>query len=149
VGKREMYVPYNTQSFHNKPISQVLATDHLNPDHVRWELHRVWVVEATLAAGKRHVMPKRRFYLDEDTWQALLYDGWDAQGRLWHVGHTLPFLAPEVPAVLILPWTITDLVKGGYVASSLFNEGARHYQARRPVPDDQFSPSALSAEGLR
>jgi hypothetical protein len=30
-------------------------------DYVRWELHRVWVVEATLAPGKRHVIPRRRF----------------------------------------------------------------------------------------
>jgi hypothetical protein len=127
----------------------VLGAHHLNPDHVRWELHRVWSVEATLAPGKRHVVPKRRFYLDEDTWQALLYDGWDARGQLWHVGYVLPFAAPELPAVLILPYVIFDLVKGGYVASSLFNDSHRSYEAVPRRPDDYFSPAALAATGIR
>jgi hypothetical protein len=149
IGKQEMYVPYNTQRFHAVPIASLLGPDHPNPDHLRWELHRVWVVEATLAPGKRHVMPRRRFYLDEDTWLALLADGWDAQGQLWHVAQALPFLAPELPAVLTAPYLVFDLFKRGYVASSLFNEGKRHYQTSEPRPAAHFSPAALAAEGVR
>jgi hypothetical protein len=132
-----------------RPVGEVLAADHPNPDHVRWELHRVWVVEASLAPGKRHVMPRRRFYLDEDTWLAVLADGWDAHARLWHVSHALPFLVPELPAVVTAPYVVFDLVKRGYVASSLFNEGKRHYQVTDPKPAAYFTPAALAAEGLR
>jgi hypothetical protein len=149
VGKQEMYVPYNTQQFHTKKTSEILGPDHLNPDHLRWELHRVWVVEATLAAGKRHVMPRRRFYVDEDTWLVVLYEGWDARGALWHVGHALPLLVPELPAVLVLPYAIYDLVKGGYAVSSLFNEGHLHLQVTERRPDAEFTPAALAAGGVR
>ena len=57
LGKKEMFIPYNTQQFHTKKVDQVLEHNHLNPDYVRWELYRVWVVEATLAPSKRHALP--------------------------------------------------------------------------------------------
>jgi len=68
VGKRELIIPYNG----NKLLvpgknADVLGANHLNPDHMRWELHRVWVVEATLRAGQRHQSPKSTYYFDEDT----------------------------------------------------------------------------------
>jgi hypothetical protein len=149
VGKQEMFVPYNTHAFHTRAIDDVLGADHLNPEHVRWELHRVWVVEARLASGKRHAIAKRRFYLDEDSWQALLSDGWDANGQLWHVGYALPFIVPELPAVVTSPYVIYDLAKRGYAASSLFNYGARHYEVVPRRPEDAFSPAALAGEGVR
>jgi len=148
VGKKEMFVPYNTQRFHLKKVDEVLGPRHLNPDHLRWELHRVWMVEATLAPGKRHVMPKRRFYLDEDSWQALLSDGWDAGGQLWHVGHVLLVLAPEQPGAMALTSALYDLLKSGY-AASMFNEQQRQYRAVMRWPEDYFSPAALAAKGVR
>ena len=149
VGKKEMFVPYNTQRFHLTKVDQALGPRHLNPDHVRWELHRVWVVEATLAPGKRHVMPKRRFYLDEDSWQALLSDGWDAGAQLWHVGQAMPVLVPELPGTPVFAYVIYDLLKRGYAASNLFNEQQRQYRAVMRRPEDYFSPAALVAEGIR
>ena len=59
VGKQEMIVPYNMNGFNLRKVDEVLASNHLNPDHVRWELHRVWEIEATVASGKRHAVPKR------------------------------------------------------------------------------------------
>ncbi|WP_279384482.1 DUF1329 domain-containing protein [Geotalea toluenoxydans] len=87
VGKKEMYIPYNDykmlyQSNHEK---DVLKAKHLNPDLVRWELHRVWVVEATLKPGKRHLYSKRVFYLDEDSWRAAAADQYDGRGQLYRV----------------------------------------------------------------
>ena len=79
----------------------------------------------------------------------MLYDAWDAKGVLWHVGHALPFIAPELPGVVSQPYIIYDLNKGGYVASSLFNEGNRHFQATPRKPDSFFSPNALVAEAVR
>jgi hypothetical protein len=49
VGKKEMYVPYNGYKLmYAKDIKPALTANHINPDFMRWELHRVWVVEATL-----------------------------------------------------------------------------------------------------
>jgi hypothetical protein len=149
VGKQEMFVPYNDQRFHLKSVDDVLGPDHINPDELRWELHRVWIVEATLARGKRHIMPRRRFYLDEDGWNVLLSDGWGADGGLWHVGHMIPLLAPELPAVLPQTHAIYDVQKRGYVVNLMFNEGRHQFEAVPRQPDDAFSPAALAAEGVR
>ena len=70
--RRRCYVPYNAYgAVYQAKQDDLLKPNHLNPDLVRWELHRVWVVEATLREGKRHVYSKRTFYLDEDSWAAL------------------------------------------------------------------------------
>ncbi|PNB02580.1 DUF1329 domain-containing protein, partial [Pseudomonas sp. FW306-2-11BA] len=84
--------PYNS----NKVLQpgkddEILSDRFLNPDHMRWELHRVWVVEGNLVAGKRHSMPKRRLYVDEDTWMAMLGDSWDANQKLWRTYLQLPY----------------------------------------------------------
>ncbi len=87
VGKKEMYVPYNAYAaVYKAKQDELLKPNHLNPDLVRWELHRVWVVEATLREGKRHVYSKRVFYLDEDSWAALASDEYDARGQLYRSG---------------------------------------------------------------
>ena len=72
VGKQEMFVPYNTYKLtYIKDPKPLTTPNHLAPEFVSWEKHRVWVVEGTLKSGARHVYAKRRFYLDEDTWNAL------------------------------------------------------------------------------
>ncbi|MNY42797.1 hypothetical protein D3C86_1777200 [compost metagenome] len=88
VGKREMYIPYNANrilSLDKTP--DLFAEHHLKPENIRWELHRVWVVEATLKPGKRHVMSKSTYYLDEDTWAAVLGERYDAKGQLLSLIH--------------------------------------------------------------
>ena len=79
VGKKEMYIPYGNYrlTYHKNP-ADLTKPNHLNPDFVRWELHRVWVVEATLKEGARHIYAKRVFYLDEDSWLAVASDQYDA-----------------------------------------------------------------------
>ena len=84
VGKKEMYVPYNGYKLmYAKDIKPALTPNHVNPDFMRWELHRVWVVEATLKPGQRDLYSKRVFYLDEDSWVALAADQYDAKGQLY------------------------------------------------------------------
>ena len=84
VGKKEMYVPYSSYRLtYHKTAADITKPNHLNPDLVRWELHRVWVVEATLKPDKRHIYSKRVFYLDEDSWTALASDQYDARGQLY------------------------------------------------------------------
>ena len=149
LGKKEMFVPYNNNGFFRRDIHDVLGPRHLNPDHVRWELHRVWVVEARLASGKRHAIARRLLYLDEDSWLGLLYDGWNAQGSLWHTAHALPLIVPELPAVVTFPDVIHDLPAGRYAARYLLNESRLHYQMVPRRPEDEFSPAALVGEGIR
>ena len=84
VGRKEMYIPYNAYKFYfSCGQEEQFKPHHANPACERWELHRVWVVEATLKPGKRHVYSKRTYYLDEDTFGAGLYDAWDQGGVLY------------------------------------------------------------------
>ena len=45
--------------------ADLLKPGHANPDFIRYELRRVWVVEGTLKEGFRHVYGKRVLFIDE------------------------------------------------------------------------------------
>ena len=86
VGKQELLIPYNNYDFVFKyPVEELLGSRFIKPDHVRWEKHRVWVLEADLKEGVRHIYNKRRLYLDEDSWTAISSETWDNRGNLWRV----------------------------------------------------------------
>ena len=151
VGKQEMLIPYNSNRLH-VPVkdSDVLLANHLNPEHVRWELHRVWVVEATLRSGQRHQAPKSRYYVDEDTWVAVLADRWDANGQLWKTLWSHPVVMPELPATTPQQqWGFNDLISGAWYASGVVNERPQHYKIVPRRPDSFFTPEAIAGEGVR
>lgn len=150
VGKKELIVPYNTNmTYVPTKDSDVLSKRFLNPDHLRWELHRVWVVEANLIPGKRHVMPKRTFYLDEDTWMALLSDGWDAKGQLWKTFWRLAVATPDMPGVSAGIFGHYNLQTGDWIANVVMNQKADQIKFVPPRPESYFSPDALAGEGVR
>jgi len=146
VGKQEMYIPYNNNRMFGVPIKELIVKDHLSSSALRWELHRVWVLEATLAPGKRHVVPKRRFYIDEDSWTTALMDGYDASGKLWRVMQVPNMLLPE-GGQSIGTTLIYNLQAGTMSAALLFNEG--YFRASEPKPEDFFGPDAVAAEAQR
>jgi hypothetical protein len=150
AGKRELYVPYNENRVLLARPDRSQGTYFMNPDVMRWELHRVWVIDATLAKGKRHVMPKRRFYLDEDTWAVLEAEGWDAKGELWKHTFTLPIIVPELPGVVVLPYGIYNLQTGSWITDVLFEQkpGAV-YKVTERKPDGFFTPDSLATQGVR
>ncbi len=145
--KREMYVPYNNNRLYTLPISDVLAPGHTKPDALRYELHRVWVVEGTLAKGKSHIVPRRRIYIDEDTWFAVYSDSWDEEGRLWKFGHGTMYVMQDVPAVILGSQFIYDLVLGGYVYGFAFNGDPLQYKVTAPHPASMLTPEALASQG--
>ena len=148
VGKKEVIIPYNMNKFYLHKDKDVMAARHLNPDLVRWELHRVWVVEATLAEGKRHVQPKRMYYVDEDSWAVTLVDSWDAQGKFWSMTLTFPWIVYEGPGVMAEEFTTYDLIKGSYSLVT-FGESAVQYELTKPFPESNFTPEAVAARGVR
>ncbi len=151
VGKKEMLIPYNSNRLHTPTKdSDVLLANHLNPDHVRWELHRVWVVEANLKAGQRHQAPKSRYYVDEDTWVAVLGDRWDANGQLWKTIWAHPVVMPDLPATTPQQqWGFNDLIAGTWYASGVVNERPQHYKIVPRRADSFFTPDAMAAQGVR
>ncbi|WP_417228125.1 DUF1329 domain-containing protein [Amphritea sp.] len=149
VGKKELYVPYNNNGYLEHSDDQTIGKHFLNPDYVRWELHRVWEVEATLAEGQRHAVAKRKLYLDEDTWLALLVDGWDSNGELWRMSYGLPIVIPEGEFVVFRPWGTYDFIKGSYLVNGQLNEGDAQMSVTEPKSERYFTPKALASRSLR
>ncbi|MCV4264319.1 DUF1329 domain-containing protein [Pseudomonas capsici] len=147
IGKKEMYIPYNLNNFHSLKPNEVNTKDMLNPEKMRWELHRVWEVEATVAPGKRHAVPKRRFYIDEDSWTIALADGYDAQGKLWRVNQVLPFVVPSIPAVVVKPVVIYNLQAGTYSVVQGLN-GERYSVVPRKQ-ENFFTGNAVASDSVR
>ena len=149
MGKREMYVPYNVNHYHQATaMDQVMGPSTINPEALRFEQHRVWVVEGTLKKGQRHVAPRVRLYLDEDTWIAVAGDRWDAQGQLWKVTYNLPTVMPSVPATMVTGYVSYDIIGGGYFGSAYLAHD-RQIDFRAALPDRLFTPESLSGEGVR
>jgi hypothetical protein len=150
VGKRELIVPYNSYKLQDPALKykDVVTPLHLNPEHLRYELHRVWVVEATLRPGERHIYKKRVFYVDEDSWQILVVDQYDNRDQLWRVseGHAINFY--NVPAVWTAAEAHVDLQAGRYVVMGLFSESRVHDFSVK-LSDAGFTPDALRQEGVR
>ncbi|RZI39935.1 DUF1329 domain-containing protein [Herbaspirillum sp. HC18] len=149
VGKKEIYVPYNDYKMaYGSTAEQLLKPKFLNPDFVRWELHRVWVVEATLREGKRHIYSKRVFYLDEDSWAAIASDEYDARGQLYRSGFAYVTPSYDMPAPSADLHGFYDLVSGVY---SLIGYTAETGGVRigKPLPDREWTPDSLAGSGVR
>lgn len=149
VGKKEMFIPYNTYRMaYNSTKDELIKPKFLNPDVVRWEQHRVWVVEATLREGKRHVYSKRTFYLDEDSWAAVASEAYDARGQLFRTGFSYVTPSYDVPAPFTDMHGFYDLIAGSYSLSGYTAEtgGVR---PGKPAPDREWSADSLAGSGLR
>ena len=150
VGKREMYVPYNAYKLHSGSLKykEIFTPLHVNPDHLRYELHRVWVVDATLKEGARHIYKRRTFYVDEDSWQIVGVDTYDNRDQLWRVSEGHPINYYDVPTTWVTAETHTDLQAGRYLAYGLSNETAP-FDFTADVKEADFAPDALRREGVR
>lgn len=117
AGKKEMYIPYNsfgTYDFTAK-FQDIAHNDAIDPSARRYELHRVWVVEATVKPGSRHIAPKRTFYLDEDSWSVMAADDYDGQGKLfkYREGYLIPVY--ETGTCDVSSFVQYNLTEGRYV----------------------------------
>ncbi|HKY21376.1 MAG TPA: DUF1329 domain-containing protein [Vicinamibacterales bacterium] len=146
VGKKEVYVPYNANKFSAEPdVDKLMTKNFFNTDLQRWELHRVWVVEGTLREGTRHVVPKRTFYVDEDSWNAVLGEGYDAQGRLWKMYQGVPFLAPDLPGQVMLTGATTNFIEGGYTLQLFMVKPVEFVD---PHPPSFYTPEGMASRGV-
>lgn len=151
IGKTEIYVPYHNFKLNSPEVkyADLIKPSTVNPDYVRYELHRVWVVEGTLKAGVRHIYSKRRLYADEDTWMALWADNYDARGQLWRVATVGYFYSQESMAFHRGASIYHDLSSGAYEAGYLTNEsGDKWWKINQPgVTPALFTPEAAARGG--
>jgi len=144
LGKQEMLVPYNSYAVHQKgiPYEQILKAKTVNPDLLRYELHRVWVVEADLRTGFSHPYAKRRFYIDEDSWQILAVDLYDKGGKLIGLQESHPISYYEVPVFSSTLETIYDFKGSRYFVDGLDNNEPM-YDFNADISPRSFSPASL------
>jgi hypothetical protein len=155
LGKRELYIPYNSYRLEAEGLEyeDILHKKHANPALLRYELHRVWVVEGTVRstthnrrnpdpAKRGHAYSRRVFYIDEDTWQIAVADSYDKDGKLWRTaeGHMMNYY--QVP----LPWynmeLFYDFKAERYLAKGLDNKFGVTQFSDLISPND-FSPLSL------
>lgn len=151
VGKKNMLIPYNSYRLASPEhkYSDIINKGHINQDLTRYELHRVWVVEATLKEGARHIYAKRTMYFDEDTWMITGVDHYDGRDQLWRVaeGHSLQNY-PHQTQYYISESTY-DLLAGRYITLGLNNEEKSNVEYGFEESINNYTPSALRASGIR
>lgn len=152
LGRKEVYIPYNSNGMiaafekGDSEIGKISTPHHPNPDYDRWELHRVWEVEATLKEGKRHIYGKRTFYLDEDSWAVAATDIYDGRGDLWRIGFAHLLNAYDVPVTAVRGYWHTDLQNGAYAFNELDFEPIKFYAGEN---DEFFTPGQVRSMSRR
>ena len=151
LGKREMYVSDN-----NYDLFLPEGTDadecmpgHLNPERIRYELRRVWVIEGTLKKGITHPYSKRVGYYDEDSWMPCTGERYDRRGNLWRMMEVFPYADPCQKTRLWLAYTYQNLETGRYdlfgglrsvvPITTIYNQGR--------IDDNEFSVQKLREAG--
>lgn len=150
LGKKELFVPYNSYRLAAKSntYGDIVKRGHINPDLLRYELHRVWHVRATLKAGMRHQYKQRDMYFDEDSYQILLVDHYDNRDTLWRVGESYTINLYDQPLIWTKGDAVYDLIGGRYVIGVLSNEEPANQFDIALKPSD-FTPAQLRRDSRR
>jgi hypothetical protein len=149
IGKREIYIPYNTykMSYQVKP-EELFGPKYFNPDLVRWELHRVWVVEGTLKPGKRHKYHRRTIYLDEDTWSGVSGENYDANGVMYTINFVYQAPAYDIVVPCSRFMSTYNMISGVYSVDHWAGK-AGFLRAVKVRPERDWAPASLAGTGVR
>lgn len=151
VGKTEKLLPMNAFRLQSPELEydDIIQAGHLNQGHTRYELRRVWVVEADLKAGQRNVYSKRRFYVDEDSWQIGVSEHFDERGTLWRVGEGHQQMDYDRKVAVQSTETLYDLLNGRYIVSGLVNEEKQPFDFDYKASSADYTPASLRTSGVR
>jgi hypothetical protein len=147
IGKREIYSPANAFKPNAGTVkyADILTPNHPNPDFMRYELRRVWVLEADLKEGYRHVYSKRVLFIDEDTWHSVMADNYDARGQLWKHAMINYYYHPDMSAWQAGSQFFMDLNSGQYTGYGMTNEAKKG-----PILNEgKFTPDMYTADAAR
>lgn len=149
-GKREIFVPYNAYLLHDESVKpeDVIRAGHINQALTRYELHRVWVVEAKRRTGISHIYDRRVFYIDEDSWQILASEEYDEDGNLWRVSEAHNISYYSVPVFWTTMEMTYDLKSKRYYVDGLDN-GYPAYDFNPGFRSNEFTASAARRAARR
>lgn len=151
VGKKEMYVPYNSFGAYDfsAKMEDIAQGNFIEPGHRRYELHRVWVIEAAVKPGSRHSAPKRTFYVDEDSWNLLAADDYDVQGKLWKVREAFLIPVYETGSCDASAFVQHNLAEGRYVFDMHSAGTGKDIQWIVEPKGPRYKPAFYSSDNLR
>lgn len=145
LGKRAVLVPYNTENLHSRAhkYADIIQPGHVNAELVRYELHRMWIVEANRRPDAAHIYEKRVFYLDEDSWLVLMQDIYDERGDFWRYSESYARQYPQIPLLVNAMQTHYDLQSRRYVVLNMTNEEDKQVEYDFQAPQSHFTTGAL------
>jgi len=151
IGKKEFYIPYNAyKATYQVKKEELFGPKHMNPDAVRWELHRMWVVEGTLKPGKRHCYIKRVLYVDEDSWAALTAENYDAHGNFFKVNYHLITQSYDMMAPHTGYGVFYDLISNKYNVQFWPGAAEGGYIRQAKVrPERDWASGTMAGSGVR
>lgn len=148
LGKREIIIPYSSFDFlFQADVTDTLGEKFLKPEYIRWEKHRVWVVEGNLKEGARHMYSKRRYYIDEDTWSGVAGETYDGRGNLWRVHYSYPANLYDIDSHWTWTYGTYDVLQGVYNINTKPIPGK--YRNGVEQSDLFFTPKGLARGGIR
>ncbi len=149
IGKKELYIPYNSYAIHSDKykVRDVVRKGHINQDLARYELHRVWVVEANVKPNVRHMYAKRMFYIDEDSWHIMWVDNYDIRGQLWRLQESHTIAIYDEPANGTVADIMYDMNSRRYLAMQMSNEDPEAVSKDFPV--SYFDPANVSKQASK
>lgn len=150
IGSKEMYIPYNAYDEANASPDELFGPQHPNPEKLRWELHRVWEIEATVRDGARHAFKKRKFYIDEDSWKLVLGTNYDHAGEIARVltAACFPVYDPGYEFTTC-PYTGYDFTKGQYIVMPMYGNRSAYVRGTALRPPSETTSSAMQGMGIR
>jgi len=151
AGKKEIYIPYNdfgAFDFQGK-FEDFARNDFVAQSHRRYELHRVWVIEATVKAGMRHSAPKRTIYLDEDSWAPVMMDDFDGQSKLAKMREGFPIPVYETGSCDVMPMVQNNVAEGRYVVDTGTTGVGKDIRWFTEPTGPRFKAGFYSADNLR
>lgn len=157
LGRKEMFVPYNNFKLTQESVGfdQIFGKKHINQDLIRYELHRVWTIEANLKPGQRHLYKRHIAYFDEDTWEGLGFVVYDNSDRLWRVGEQYLVYNYDPKFVGIYGDSQIDLINGRYTSYNYwYRQASKAANFKNPIISSDsakvpFSIDVYTPQGLR
>ena len=149
VGKQELYIPANNNNLVRMGTDAVLQPKFPNPDNIRWERRRVWVLELKTKADQRNTVPHRVAYIDEDSWNFAVVDAFSADGTPWKVTYMLQYVMPEYPVTGWAGYFGINLQNGSYIMEGDVLGSPKPMNLAPVSPATYYTPEALAAAGVR
>jgi hypothetical protein len=151
VGRREMYVPYNTYKLKDRSLKEadLFHRNHLNQDLVRYELHRVWEVVGDQKDEFHMAIDKRVQYFDEDNHYAAQTDIYDKFGNLWRFSECHTTNLYDIPMTWFGVESKYDFSSRSYVIQGVDQASPTVAKFRQTVPDQTFSIGNMKGMGVR